>query len=266
MKKKGTHRDSRASKAKSTPPAPATSISLADLSADDLSQAIYNRLRGHAGVGPPVDPRVGPEPYRWLVEQFEHGDAGLQVRLTAVMRDFLRELPSQPERWPRDLRFALLDWIKAAGHLLVDDLHRLATEGAFLQNESLGVEAHAGLLKCLLALGCLESPEFWLDQLPQLGADYGALIFRGLAEHDLILAMRHLPQLAADAEARHMIRWGLPWLQNKYGLHDVLRQLKAVREQLGKDTYRLYYDDLTGELNMAAAIAVPSGTMAVART
>jgi hypothetical protein len=216
---------------------------LARLTTDELRDVIRQRLHGRRSIGPPVDVRVGPEAFEWLSEEFRRGDAGLQHRMTAVLRDFLGEL-ADVERWPEEARFALLDLIQDCGEGLVDDLFRMIRQQTLLRPADLGPDAHAGLLKCLIANGHHATPEFWLEQFHLLGPDYGALIFSGLVDHGLELAMGHLPELTVNDEARQYVRWLFPHLKDKFGVQTVVDALDRQQERLAKETYRLYRSDL----------------------
>lgn len=216
---------------------------LSDLSELQLRQVIYARLQGDPSIGPPFDPRVGPDPLAWLSDQYRRGDAGLQHRMTAVLRDCLAELPDT-QRWPEQTRCALLDLIQDCGESLIDDLLRLIRQRALLDAEGLGPDAHAGLLKCLISNGHRVTPEFWFEQLALLGPRYGALIFSGLIDHGLDIAMRQLPALSADPEARQQIRWLFPHLKDRYGVQAVREALDARQGHLAEETYRLYCQDL----------------------
>lgn len=218
-------------------------VNLADLSEAELRDVMYARLGGNPSVGPPVDSRIGREPLEWLSDQYRRGDAGLQHRMTAVLDDFLEEL-TDTSRWPDRTRHALLDLIQDCGESLVDHLHRLIRRQTFLKAEGLGPEVHAGLLKCLISNGHHATPDFWLKQFELLGSPYGALIFSGLVDHGLELAMSHLPTLSGGEEAKNYIRWLFPFLQDKFGAAAVLEQLEQVRNRLPDETYQLYRRDL----------------------
>lgn len=218
-------------------------VNLANLSEAELRDVMYARLVGNPSVGPPVDSRIGQEALEWLSDQFRRGDAGLQHRMTAVLEDFLQELPDT-NRWPERARYALLDLIQDCGESLIDDLHRLIRQQTFLNAEGLGAEVHAALLKCLISNGHHATPDFWIKQFDVLGPPYGALIFSGLVDHGLELAMSHLPALSGDEEAKTYIRWLFPHSQDKFGAAAVLELLEQVRNRLPVETYQLYRRDL----------------------
>ncbi len=216
---------------------------LSDLSEPQLREVIYARLQGDPSIGPPCDPRVGPDPLAWLSDQYRRSDAGLQHRMTAVLRDFLAELPDT-RQWSKQARCALLDLIQDCGEPLIDDLLRLTRQRELLDAEGLGPDAHAGLLKCLISNGHRVTPEFWFEQFTFLGPRYGALIFSGLIDHGLDIAMRQLPTLSADPEAGQQIRWLFPHLKDKYGVQAVREALDARQGSLNEEIYRLYCQDL----------------------
>lgn len=222
------------------------SDTLQDLSPEELRQAIYLRLQGKPSVGPPIDPRTGREAFEWLSQQFALGDAALQHRMIAALRDFLNEL-TEADRWPHQARWNLLDLIQDCGETLVEDIHRLIRNRTLLDAEGLGPDAHAGLLKCLISNGHHVTPEFWLEQGSLLGSAYGALVFSGLLDHGLHGAMDHLPQLTADPEACRNIRGLFPFLKDKFGVQTVVEALDEQRQHLAAETYALYRRDLLGQ-------------------
>ncbi len=222
---------------------PADRVKLAELDAAQLRDVMYARLQGNISIGPPVDPRVGKEPFEWLSDEFRRGSTSLQRRMTAVLEDFLDEL-TDTDRWPERSRYDLLDLIQDCGEQLLDHIHRLIRQQTFLQAAGLGPDVHAALLKVLISNGHHATPEFWLQQSEVLGPSYGALILSGLVDHGLDLAMHHLPQLSADDEARDYVRWLLPELQDRFGTAVVLEQLDRLRPQLPDATYQLYKSDL----------------------
>ena len=167
--------------------------------------------------------------------------------MTALLGDFLEELPDT-NRWPERARIAVLDLIQDCGESLIEHLHRLIRQRTFLRAEGLGPEAHAALLKCLMSNGHHATPEFWLAQSEVLGPEYGALIFSGLIDHGLDLAMNHLPRLCAHEEAKSYVRWLFPHLKDTFGVAVVLEQLERIRTQLPDETYRLYRSDLVPTL------------------
>lgn len=204
---------------------------------------MFSRLQGNPSIGPNVDPRTGPEPFEWLAEQFRRGDAGLQHRMTAILGDFLDELPDST-RWPERARWALLDVIQDCGESLVDRIFRLVRQQTFLKAAGLGPQAHAGLLKCLISNGHHATPEFWLRQADVLGPEYGALIVSGLIDHGLDLAMSQLPRQCAQEPSRTLVRWLFPNLQDRFGTVAVLASLDHIRDQLPAETYEVFRSDL----------------------
>lgn len=231
-------------------------VRLAELNEDELRAVMYARLQGNPAGGPPLDPRVGPAALEWLSEQYRRADAGLQHRMTAVLRDFLNEL-TDPRRWPEPVRCALLDLIQDCGEALVDDLYRIIRQRTLLDAEGLGPDAHAGLLKCLISNAHHATPEFWLEQFALLGPSFGALIFSGLIDHGLELAMSHLPTLSADPEARRYIRWLFPHIKDRYGVQAAIQALDEQRERLPPATYRTYRDDLAPPVFVAGTVVGP---------
>src|SRR3954447_22399935 len=88
--------------------------SLADLSFKRLKQVMFDRLHGHQSIGPATDPRVGPEPFEWLSEQFRRADTALRGRMSAILREFLDEV-TDLKAWPEHARDDLLDLIQDCG-------------------------------------------------------------------------------------------------------------------------------------------------------
>jgi hypothetical protein len=192
---------------------------------------MFDRLHGLSSLGPPLDTRTGTEPYAWLAEAFEAGSDGLRDRMTSVLRDFLHALPA-PEDWPQEALNNLFDLLQKCGDRLAGDIRHLVRTERLLHAEKGGrPEYHAGLLKCLIALGHHADAEFWLEQLALLGPGYGALIFSGLLEHGLSKAVRYLPQVCQTEEAAYWIRLLIPSLKDEWGEEEVL---EAFHFQLSK--------------------------------
>lgn len=217
--------------------------SLTDLPFEQLKRVMFARLHGEQSFGPITDPRVGLEPFEWLVEQFQRGDTGLRDRMTAVMGEFLNEL-ADLEAWPAPARSNLLDVLQDCGDALVDDIRRLIRIQTLLKLAGAGAPAHAGLLKCLISLEHRETPEFWMEQFNLLGPEYGALIFSGLLDHGLDVAVRRLPHLCRHDHALQQIRLLLPVLQDEFGTERVLRTFQSQFERLPKTTCAVFVADL----------------------
>jgi hypothetical protein len=222
----------------------AAPAALADLDIGRLRDVIYSRLQGNPSIGPAVDPRSGPEAFEWLAKEFRRGDSGLRDRMSEVLSDCLDELVTQPDRWPERTRVALLDLIQDCGEALTSKLFAMVRQQTFLKAKGLGAEAHAGLLKCLISNGHRATPDFWLQQFDRLGPEYGALIFSGLVDHGLAVAMNQLPVLCAHAEARGYVRWLWPDLMDRFGTQAVMAELEQQRPRLSAETYELFRRDL----------------------
>jgi hypothetical protein len=217
---------------------------LADLGFERLKQVMFDRLHGERSIGPATDPRVGPEPFEWLVEHYRRGDSGLRDRMTAAIREFLAEV-TDLQRWPTRARNDLLDLIQYCGGGLVNDLHRLIRTEVLLKLPHEGPPAHAGLLKCLISLSHRGTPDFWIEQFKLLGPQYGALIFRGLMEHGLDFAVRHLPDLSADEEALTNLRLLLPVVEDRFGSEVVVEGFLKQFPQLSAEAREAFANDLS---------------------
>jgi hypothetical protein len=228
--------------------------SLTDLDFERLKQVMFDRLHGEQSIGPATDPRGGPEPFEWLVEQFQRGDSGLRDRMTVVMREFLAEL-TDLQRWPTRARNDLLDLIQYCGSGLVDELHRLIRAETLWKLPYEGPPAHAGLLKCLISLGRRGTPDFWVEQSQLLGPPYGALIFRGLMEHGLEFAVRHLPELSADAEALVNLRLLLPIVEDRFGSETVAEAFRKQFPRLSAEAREAFAVDLSGTADASKGTA-----------
>jgi len=213
---------------------------IADLGFDRLKEVMCNRLHGAQSIGPPCGPRGGPAPYEWLVDEFRRGDSGLRDRMTAVMRDFLPKVADH-HAWPKDARYELLDLVQECGEGVVDEVRGLIDTQAFLPDDAAG---HAGLLKCLISLGHLETPDFWMEQSRIIDPRYGALVFRGLAEHSLELAADALPELCGDSEALANIGFFLRALQERVGVSEVFWVFTAAIDALPGEVAQVLRDHL----------------------
>ena len=140
----------------------------------------------------------GDEPFEWLAEQYLAGSDGLQARMASALRDLLKELPN-PVLWPAMARNNFLALIQSCGQRIASDVFESVRTCRMIQvRDPYHIDTHAGLLKCLIALGRLSDPSFWLKQLGLLGPQYGALIFSGLASHGLDLQ----PSISVYSPAR----------------------------------------------------------------
>ncbi len=217
---------------------------IADLEIGDLRDVMYARLQGNPSIGPAVDPRSGPEPFEWLSTEFCRGSSGLRDRMSAVLGDCLDELVTEPGRWPEPTRVALLDLIQDCGASLTSKLFDMVRQQVFLKTDGPGAETHAGLLKCLISNGHHATPDFWMQQLECLGPEYGALVFSGLVDHGLVIAMDELPVLCAHDEARNYVRWLWPDLMDRFGAQAVVIELERQKARLSVETFELFRQDL----------------------
>jgi hypothetical protein len=214
---------------------------LADLSFERLKQVMFRRLHGMQSIGPAFDPRVGPEPFEWLSDEYSHGSDGLRDRMTAAMRELLHEL-TDVERWDEDARGELLDLIQDCGDGVAEDVERLVRTRLLLETEGAGPTAHAGLLKCLISTGHRQSREFWIEQYELLGPEYGALILSGLVEHGLEIAAGYLPNLCQHENAVQQIRLAIPILIDMFGYTKVVAAFQTQVDHLidsVRDTFAL---------------------------
>jgi hypothetical protein len=217
---------------------------IADLEIGELRDVIYSRLQGNPSIGPAVDPRSGPEPFEWLSTEFRRGNSGLRDRMSEVLSDCLDELVTEPGRWPERTRVALLDLIQDCGAALTSKLFDMVRKQLFLKTEGLGAEAHAGLLKCLVSNGHHATPDFWMQQFEWLGPEYGALVFSGLVDHGLVVAMNELPVLCVHDEACAYVRWLWPDLMGRFGAQTVMTELERQKSRLSVETFELFRRDL----------------------
>lgn len=213
---------------------------LEDLSIEELENALFDRLCGVGEMGPPVDERVGDQPYFWLRSQYRLASNGLRDRMTEVFRKFLRNL-IDGETWHETARAELLYLLQSAGAGVVPEIRKLVDRRTLLDDTETGQRFHAALLKCLINLNHHANPDFWLKQFECLGPEYGALVFSGLTGHGLDVAMSHLAQLSRDPHARQHIVHFLPVLVDRHGLSAVA---DAVRGQLTglEDTSRVEFE------------------------
>jgi hypothetical protein len=198
-----------------------TKSKLADLEFEDLKKVMDDRLHGYPTIGPPFDPRTGPEPYEWLRDEFLMGDNSLQSRMGKVVQIFIGELPDL-NRWPADIDGNLFAFIELIGEDVVPAISEAIRRCIDSIEEGRPVpEHHAPLLKCLMALGHKRSPEFWMEQYKHLGDRYGAVIFAGLIEHGFETAIQYLPVLCRDEKAAVWIASFIPNLENRFGKEKV---------------------------------------------
>jgi hypothetical protein len=152
--------------------------------------------------------------------------------MEGILREFLEELPD-PAKWDEEARSNLFVLLQLCGANLSEDVRRLVRTRRLLDPErGGGSDLHAGLLKCLLALGHKKNPRFWMTEFKILGDDYGALIFAGLAEHSLEEATRKLPELCRSEVAAGWIRSFVPNLIDRFGKERVVNAFKtALQDQ-----------------------------------
>lgn len=200
-----------------------------------LREWVRDVLHGFSTIGPPFDPRLGIRPFEQLSELFRRADRVVRDRITQALHEFLGEL-TDTTRWPEKARWDLLDFIQDCGHGVIGDIRAMVRQRTLYDAEGIGPGGHAGLLKCLLSLGVLSDPAWWLEQYELLGPDYGALIFSGLAKHGLDEAVSRLPVLCARDHAARKIRLLIPGLVNRFGLERVQKsftgQLPLLRETI----------------------------------
>ncbi len=207
---------------------PRNVINLSRLSRAQLKSTMRNRLHGLSAGGPLVDRRLGPEPYEWLLQEYKSGKDRLRDWMEGILREFLEELPD-PAKWDEEARANLFVLLQLCGANLSEDVQRLVRTRRLLDPESGGgPDLHAGLLKCLMALGHKENPRFWMTEFKMLGHDYGALIFAGLAEHGVEEATKNLLKLCRSQTAAGLIRSFVPNLIDRFGKERVVNAFKTA--------------------------------------
>jgi hypothetical protein len=205
--------------------------SLEELSREELQQVMHDRLHGFTSLGPPLGGHAPELPYKWLVEQFQHGSPGLRAQMSEIAASFLGAIVD-PAAWPWEPRGNLLDFLVECDKA-PPILDQLIDEGALLSDTDEGRMAHASLLKCSMALGHRKRyPGFWLEQLKWLGNDFGALIFTALLDHGLELAFGNLHHCVRSHLAVKYIGDMFPGLVDKWGMGKVAREFLRVRRHL----------------------------------
>ncbi len=209
-----------------------------------LRRLVFDVLHGTAVIGPAPDPRRGIRPFERLSDLFRRADRVVRGRITETIREFLYEL-ADTSRWPPEARWDLLDLVQDCGHDgVVDDIRVLIRQKTLYQAADIGAAGHAGLVKCLLSLGALSTPEWWLEQFDLLGKDYGALIFSGLVEHGLDEAVSRLPMLCDSDHALQEMRLFIPGLVDEFGLERVREAFSAQLPHVPQAAAQAFAEDL----------------------
>jgi hypothetical protein len=217
---------------------------LANVEYDSLRRLVFDVLHGTAVIGPPPDPRRGIRPFEVLSDLFQRADRVVRSRVTEILREFLYELIDTAV-WPAQARWDLLDLVQDCGHDgVVDDIRVLIRQKTLYQAADIGAAGHAGLVKCLLSLGALSTPEWWLEQFDLLGKDYGALIFSGLVEHGLDEAVSRLPMLCDSDHALQEMRLLIPSLVDEFGLERVREALSEQLASLSHTASKAFAEEL----------------------
>ena len=165
--------------------------------------------------------------------------------MTGVTREFLGQL-TDDSKWQRETRIRFLDFVQDCGDGIVGDIRTMVRGKMLLQcpDEILPArrELQAQLLKCLISCGGLRDEKFWLDQFGVLGPEYGAVIFSGLTDCSLEVAMKHLPILCINDEAFGFCRWLFPQLVHDHGPR-VREILESMGDKLPPDRYAVLLSD-----------------------
>ena len=226
---------------------------LYELSGENLSICLRDRLHGLPSFGPPFSELGGEAAYDWLVAEYAaYREVSFRRVIFEILREFLQELPS-PSLWPPTARDNLFVFIQLSKPDVSDCIWRLVASQAIFEEGSgpkkYRKECQAGLLKCCIALERLGLPAFWSQQLQVLGPGYGSIIFSGLAHHDLALAVRNLPQLCRTVESRSWILLTVPWLVDRFGFLPVADALRSPELQLPR-SFQNELDTLIRELGL----------------
>jgi len=204
-------------------------LNLQELPYAELKTRVRDRLAGLSAGGPPVDPRIDA-PYDWLVESYRRGSEGFQLRFSEVLGELLQEVITEEGGWGASAENRLFAVVRQCGHGLVSDLHRWVEgldPGSDRERDRLAL-----MLKALLALGRHGTVAFWLEQHGKLRREYGALIFAGLVEQGLEVAVRYLPVLCQDDGTCGRIEAQFPALCNRFGSARVDMELGKLDEPL----------------------------------
>ncbi len=206
-----------------------------DLSETGLRTAIVDRLHRLEACGPPIDPRGDIRPHEWIADYFLKTGESRQRLLSLLLAKLLEEV-EEKRHWPETARLELLDLLQTTGDTVVTE----AVLALLRRNRDSDPIRPAQLLKLLLARGYRATPEFWLQWLERLGADYGGLILGGLASHGPETVGESLPKLVVSPLAQRALRLFLPELEQRWGRDSLKAMIKTVWPRLSAEARTLF--------------------------
>jgi hypothetical protein len=170
-----------------------------EMTSGELKTWLKARLQMKGSAAADIGMRRDEAPYELPLQFWKSGDDEFRSRFRQAVMDLVSEAAAEP--WePRHFNDLALLIEAAALWESVRPLEEIAQSRDLLKHR-LGPQLHMLALRTLLALGWKGTPDFWLAQRILVGERWPAIIFEGLANHDVNMAFEHLPTLAASREA-----------------------------------------------------------------
>jgi hypothetical protein len=166
---------------------------------NELKAWLSDRLQMLGTAASDINIRRDEAPYEKPVELWKSGSVQFRNDFQRAVLDLVSEACSQP--WePNNLNEMCL-LLQAAKIREAAGLLEAVTSSQRLLRQMHGEQLHMLLLRTLLALGWIGSPEFWLTQKKLVGANWPGIVFRGLVRQDVELGFQQLPDLASSRES-----------------------------------------------------------------
>ena len=181
-----------------------------DMIHTELKEWLADRLRMRGPASADLNLRADEAPFEKPLRLWKIGADRFHHEFLRAVLTLVEEAAVEP--WPAESFDQLMRLIEA-GRILeaTGALESLAHSHVFLANEHTA-QLHMQTLRTLLAVGWTGSLEFWLAQERTVGSRWPALVFKGLARHDLNIAFDELPSLAIDGRSMRQILDLLPAL------------------------------------------------------
>ena len=195
---------------------------------NELKSWLRERLQGRGAATVDLSVRRDEAPYERPVQLWKTGTDEFRNGFKRAVKDLIDEAGAEP--W-KAVHFHELGLLLEAADLweAVGPLENIAHSMRLLEHEE-GAQLRMLALRTLLALRWKGTLEFWDDQEKSVGRRWPAIIFEGLAQHDVATAFKRLPALVHTRDTMREILNLFP------GLMRELRLPLSVLQAQGRQT------------------------------
>ena len=206
---------------------------------DELKNRLREQLQARGVAGAALHGRTEGLAFDKPLAEWRSGDPEAVRDLGRATVQLVEEVPENG--WTADT----LEWLagfieRAPMPEAVEALKKVVRQEKWRTTLDDGDRAHMLALRALRGLSWKADPNFWLRLPDDFKKRYPALVFGGLADHNLDLAFQNLPTLAADTGAAREISRLFASLVGKEGTDNVRERLDKVRSILRPDVAALF--------------------------